>query len=405
MTARQLAREEGWALVTAILVMAMMMMVGLAAFSFVDQEQKQSGIERVRESSFNLAESMLDSQALVLNQRWPATAPGFPSECASGGTDLRCAALAPLAQNISGPDFAPGTFTWATRVRDNGGASANFYSSATDTQTCVGPTGVPVIPATAPCTYDANGDNQVWVRSQAVVRGQRRTVVAKVTVDRYMEQFPRAVITAGSFKIQAGAPKQFVTTQSASGQVGPVIVRCGPLTNPVRKTTGCVDYKKDEQVYPPTIRSEPTAGPALSPDALQRIRVRAQAEGWYYPGCPASPPGPLVFVEAGSCNSNSLPPTSALTFGTYIQVSGSITISGDYWGLVYVANAPAGELGVKLGPPPVRTFHGAIAVDGAGAFEIQTGASQFIYDERAFSSLNSYGGSGVVRSSWRELGS
>ena len=396
----RMRQEEGIALVVAMVVMALMLSIGLASFAFVDGQQRQASGERLRESSFNLAESALDSHATLLQQRWPGTAAAaFPVECTPATTTGPCAGLPALVQNVSGPDYQPVTFTWATRVRDNGGASAAHYSEATDTQACVGPT----VPAMAPCTWDANGDNQLWVRSQATIGKHRRTIVSKVTVDRYTEQFPRSVITAGSFHIQPGSPGPLVSSGSNA-----IIVRCGSGGVMPKNSYPCVSYKKDSQVTAPVV-SQPDAGAALSPQALDRLELAARAEGWYYETCPSNPPGTKVFVGNGRCGSGSLPatcnpapPTAASTFGTYIQRNGSITVGEYYCGLVYVANVDDIDgLGVKLFN--VRSLWGAVAVDNDGRVEIQSGATRMVYDERALNNLISYGSSGTVRSSFREI--
>lgn len=405
MITTRLREEDGIALAVAMVVMGLMLSIGLASFAFVDNEQKQASAERLRESSFNLAESSLDSQASMLQQRWPGTAAtAFPIECSPAAAGGQCTGLPPLVQNITGPDFQPGKFSWTTRVRDNGGSSAAYYGATTDTQACVNAAGVPTVPAMAPCTWDANGDNQVWVRAQGVVRGMRRTVVSKVTVDRYAEQFPRSVITAGSFEIQPGAPGPLVDAKGAA-----IIVRCGTGGVVPRNSPPCVSYKKDSQTTVPVV-SQPDAGPALSPDALNRLEAAARAENWYYPTCPNNPPGLKVFVGDGRCGSASLPdtcnpappPTNPTTFGTYIQRNGSIQVGGQYCGLVYVAKVddPDG-LGVKL--KGTRALWGAVAVDNDGLVAIQSGSTRMIFDDRALNNLISYGGSGAVRSTFREI--
>ncbi len=54
---RLLHREDGWALVTAVIVMSLMIGVGLASYAYVDTQVEQSANERTRESSFNYAEA------------------------------------------------------------------------------------------------------------------------------------------------------------------------------------------------------------------------------------------------------------------------------------------------------------------------------------------------------------
>ena len=45
---QRLRNESGWAVVTAIMVTLVMLGVGLAALAVVDNQQKQSGNERIR---------------------------------------------------------------------------------------------------------------------------------------------------------------------------------------------------------------------------------------------------------------------------------------------------------------------------------------------------------------------
>ena len=71
MTKNPLTRQDGSALVTAMLVMFIFMMLGATTLTLVDQQQKESGRERVRESSFALSEGVLNSQIYLLSRQWP----------------------------------------------------------------------------------------------------------------------------------------------------------------------------------------------------------------------------------------------------------------------------------------------------------------------------------------------
>ena len=66
--ARMPGREDGWVLVSAIVLMAIMLTVGLASFAFVDTGQKRSRESRERESSLSLAEAALYAQGFALTQ-------------------------------------------------------------------------------------------------------------------------------------------------------------------------------------------------------------------------------------------------------------------------------------------------------------------------------------------------
>ena len=60
MTKHLLSRQDGNALVTALLVMFLFTILGVTTLTLVDQQQKESGRERVRESSFALSEGVLN---------------------------------------------------------------------------------------------------------------------------------------------------------------------------------------------------------------------------------------------------------------------------------------------------------------------------------------------------------
>ena len=69
-------REDGWVLVSAIVLMAIMLSVGLASFAFVDTGQKRSRESRERESSLSLAEAALYAQGFALTTNWPNAGQG-----------------------------------------------------------------------------------------------------------------------------------------------------------------------------------------------------------------------------------------------------------------------------------------------------------------------------------------
>src|SRR4051794_30218309 len=126
--------EDGWVLIVAIVVMALMISVGLGVFKLVDGQQALSGLERVRESSFNLAEGALAAQTVTLENNWPtkppcspvarncgfgsfttATATGSPCTFASGsltGASIQCPAQAVITKSFNNVDAALGSTQW-----------------------------------------------------------------------------------------------------------------------------------------------------------------------------------------------------------------------------------------------------------------------------------------------------
>ena len=71
---KRLERQDGWALLTAMVMLTLMVAIGLATFAYVDSQTTSSRQERVRESSFNLDEGVLAQQAYLLANKFPASA-------------------------------------------------------------------------------------------------------------------------------------------------------------------------------------------------------------------------------------------------------------------------------------------------------------------------------------------
>ena len=100
----RLRQDDGFALVPALLVMFLFFTTGMVVLDVVDTQQKQSRIERERESSFQLAEGILNAQISRLSQRWPSDTGTDPYE-------PRCAADVPTRVSIkrSSSTTAPAT--------------------------------------------------------------------------------------------------------------------------------------------------------------------------------------------------------------------------------------------------------------------------------------------------------
>ena len=135
-------------------------------------------------------------------------------------------------------------------------------------------------------TYnDANGDNFLWVRAEADVAGRKRVLVALVEAENVTLNFPNATLVAGKFEVSNNGNKVMIDTNGVNNEwtPGDIIVRCA-LTDP-----NCAKWNQGKgQIEPATIRSNPDQPKAVSPEALDQLRARAQAEGNYYTGCAPS---------------------------------------------------------------------------------------------------------------------
>lgn len=404
----RLREERGSVLVTAVLLMALMTGVGLAAYALVDQEQQASAQERIRDTSFNLAEQLLNAQVYVLSRDWPGsrgvsrgTTVAYPVRCSQDSpTDARnrCPNTGAVMARFGGPDLAVPA-QWSTVVRDDNLPNPNYYDDASTLNApCV--TG-----GSGPCTHDANDNGKLWVRAQAVVRGKRRTLIGLVKVDTVTEELPKSVILAGKFGTTNNGNKTIVHTH---GQ--PVQVRC---TEPAQSS--CLDYPpKQNQIDPEMVETGYSGGDAMSDEQINRLRDRAMAEGTYYNSCPPRPDGGVaggvvVFVEGGTCAyGNEVAPCcfSPENPGVFIINTGTIAFTGNivFNGLLYAPNRN-NSTGWVVSNTGTSRINGAVAVDRQGGMLIGSSGNpdNMNFDANVFNSVVSYANAGIVQNTWREI--
>jgi hypothetical protein len=397
-----LRRQDGSALVTAMLVMMLCLMVGFTVMSTVDVQQTQSRGERERESSFALGEGALNAQIFMLSNEWPATPQLARTRCTQGTTaQARCPDPATLSKGFTGADYQSG-LDWSTEVHDNvatgaGAAPDQFYDDA--------------VVRTRP-GYDSNGDGLMWVRAQSLAAGRKRTMVALIRAERLDLLFPRNVITANRLSISNNGNKTIVETNGSY-----LILRCNNGAGGQLPTAACEDWSREVNVGPnATVNVVPNQRPALSPETVERMREFARANGTYYEsGCP-SLAGEVVFLESASCSyTGNSEWNTATKPGVLIIGSGTLSLSGNttYNGVIYHANGSDG-----IGPAIngiVLTLHGngcvfgAVVVDGAGGVEVgsSSGASKcngnIGFNANAANNLRAYGTAGIVQNSFREI--
>lgn len=390
---RQAASERGFVLATAMILMLVMLSMGLATMKVVDSQQHASRISRERDDSFNLAEGALEEQSFVLSSSWSQSSSTPYATCDQATTATTCPSPPSLSNTFTGVDYSGAT--WSTQVFDNssttgGNAMQSFYSDA--------------LAANAP-RYDKNGDGQLWVRASATVRGHTRVLVALVKWQQNpAELFPLNTITAGHFSTTDNGKKTIVDLQGNSAQAGPMRLRCTNI-----QQSSCLNAVLSKGQISPAgqIFGGYTGGPALSQAAIGRLRATAKAQGTYYSSCPGNPSGKVVFIESGTCSWNdSAGPffNSATSPGVLVINNGSVSFGGNitYYGAVYAVNAQnsASDLVSTGGTSEIV---GAIAVDGAGGVSAGASGLNVSYDANAVVSIRSYGTTGIVENTWREL--
>ncbi len=135
---RRLRAEEGWAMVVAIMVTALMVSMGLATAVVIDSQSQGSARERLDESDFNLAQGALISEMSILTAKWPGgSGAAFPTQCTSASVSAQCPDPSMVTASYNSVDYASAP-TWNVQVRDNNTATPDFYSVAR-TQTLPSP--------------------------------------------------------------------------------------------------------------------------------------------------------------------------------------------------------------------------------------------------------------------------
>jgi hypothetical protein len=384
---------------------------------------------------------VLYAQSLVLQGRWPNAAQPAPSTCtsASAATDASC----PSAANLAGTNFANvdqmADTTWRTKVRDDGGTLATaFQANSSDAAQSgtIAETGA-AYSCAAPCTYDANRNNKVWVQAQSTVRGQARNVVALLQLEEIKENTPETAVTAGALSVTNSGNHGGTPMIDATGSQ--VLVRCSGAD--------CVNAEPGQVV--PTATTGVAAPSWLSPDQLQRFKQRAIADNRYYPGCPTTDAsgkydlsGQVVFIEGCASPPNltnkvyttdCAPPNNMSTKcinavnspGVLIWHCGRADFAGGmtYRGVLYIVNNSDGTCpatlpqrgdGTCTHQPSVSAqdvlntnggfgVWGSVAVDGPGCLKVGSNGLQIMFDPNVFGAVQSYGTVGLVQNTWREL--
>ncbi len=401
-----LRREEGTALITTILVIAIMLGLGFALLSVVDAQSDQTRQERSSEAAFNLAEATLNAQAFLLGRNWPYSAAqvpdgGAPAAPCSGQTmtgtlavpaanpapGLKDQLQAMLAQTSGAMSGASTAAWWVTACEE--GARNAWDASLLD--------GLAYDPSVA--ASPAPKPRRMWVRAEAHLDGRKRAVVALV-------QAGQAPAFPANLAVVTGKLGADLTTTSGQivggGAVGPLLGSLTGGSKPVIEgPVGLRCSVLDQGLLPDCLSgifkatSMTTVAPllqanefvnfrsdtALSAERLALLRQQAQSTGTYYaktsagagsvadgaPCLPAGSAGKYVFIEqvgdgTGSCilDTAANPSARALVVG-----AGGVRIQGGgtFTGVVYALHRTA----LAGGAPDVMLSGGSKVVGGVFA--------------------------------------
>lgn len=403
MTRAELRREDGFVMATAIILLMVMASVGLAVVAFSDTQQHQAGVERVRESSFQLTEGAMQAQVFELGRAWPgadATKVGVVTCTPTSGWVNKCPDGPGLQSSYQGPDYGSPTcptgtpsVPWTTSVHDNAGGAEQYYNRAI---------------VEAQVTWDSNRDGKLWVRSQGVANCRVQTQVALVAQTLVPQPFPRNVVTANWFQTTNNGSKVIVNTRdTAQPQAAALSVRCSGTALP----TPCAKYQATKgQVSPDTTKQESGTSPAMSNSQIESFRAQAQAAGTWSSGCPLASmvnrtPGTIYFAEnttAGNC-----PISGGFTDadpGFLVLARGTLSIGANsrFYGLIYAPNL-TNLTGAVVSITGTAEVKGAITVDGPGGVSAGASKANLNYDSRVFRQVKGVNGAGIVQNSWRSL--
>jgi len=390
--ARRGADETGSALFVAMIAMSLMLMMGLATIALTDQQTRQSGVERVRESSFNLAEGALQQQSYLLGGKgWPKkVTDALPDSCGQTSTATGCPTPSALVTSTGtgayeGIDYKSSA-VWTTYVRDNTMANPRQYTTAVDSQP----------------RWDADGNGEIWVRSTATVGGKKRVIVALLKRDPIPILLPKAVLVAGSLAVGQNGQSPVITSDATTLPV----LRCDPAA------ATCADYiksgdKKDPQISPDTVTYNPSFPPLVPADTVDKL-VESTTP---FTSCPTE-----AQVAATEIAVIDVPESTRCTFtgntvyhsaskpGIIIMRRGTLELAGTgkFYGMLLHLNE-ANRVGTPACIQVTGTFdiQGGVAVEGLCGFYIQ-GNARLAFSPNALN-FSVTGVAGLVQNTWREL--
>jgi Tfp pilus assembly protein PilX len=414
-TDRRIHEETGSALVAGLIILFIILGFGIAALATSDTQSHQTGHEASGEAAYNLAEGALDAEANLLQQAWPSAATTTCNQSSAASTYCPGTAFTNSFSTTYAGHWFSGA-TWSVQlVDDNGSESSNYYIDS--------------VRSTA-SSYDQNADDKIWIRAQANIGGQQRTVVAEMIRTKQVISLPKNVITAGGTYTSNDGNKVIINANdNAYGGTGagPVNVRCTvPAGGPTYGDT-CAGWDPGKGQLSPSgdysgNYSDPNGGGSpVASTIIGQLKYTAQSAGTYYNGvCPTSLSG-IVYVDnppGGNCkyttgnfngpwtstgcpatSPNPCPATNA-TPGAVIFGSGTLEINGpvNYYGIIFMVNPGSAS------PPcsstnfngPVFWVHGGAAifggvfVNGCGTVNAGDSAANVDFDSAAFAGFSAY---------------
>ena len=409
--------EEGFAVVTAVVLLTVIMGLGLGLLLFADSQQKASAREQASEAAFNVAEAALNAQVGQLSRKWPQSEVEMPKECTSSTANSEtndCPSPTDLKVDPNtGSTTCSGTEAWGsalsnqwtTYVRRDVGESPLFSSTEEKSQ----------------FSFAESEGGALWVRAVGVVQCHPVAVVSLVTRQRVSLVVPEDAITGNWFKTTNNGRKVIVDRRGKAAEAAQVGMRCEPPRS--RSSGTCEEYEASKEQVSPAITEHPvTAAITFTASQLATLKSEAQTHSTFYsPTSPYHCPTSMtelegavlssstrapVYVEGcgalnvkanGTANTEANPGFIVIANGTF-EISGTAT----YYGIIYAANIQnSSEAIVKL--QGNANVVGGIIVDGTGGIEFGSSGENLEFDSLAIHNLTISAGAASTRNSFRIL--
>jgi hypothetical protein len=397
------ASDRGSALVTAIVLMTIMLGSTLALMAYMDTETDQTRVNRTRETAFNFAEAALNAEVYQLARRWPgadnADDLGFEGTCSSSQTGAYCPADAELRGLFPTPHAETGAATWKVDIRDNVGNTEEERQFYSDSAALNAP------------TYDANQDDRMWVRAEAVARGRKRVMVALVRAEEQAEEIVHAALISGSLELQNKGNK--VVIDNSLG--GDLRVRCtwnGPVQPCVGYNNGQPADKLSQQIspFPGADDMDGYAGPpVLSAESIARLKETAKSYGTYYTSCPSTLTGKVVYLVNGCKFSGNNAFNSPAEPGMVLVERGALQFTGtmEFYGVMVHLNLD-GVDDVLVDLNGNSCVEGGVLVEGQGRVSVGSSGGgcddgNIRFNPDMYGAVKSLATAGIIQNTWREL--
>lgn len=447
---RRTGNEDGFALIAAIIVLAIIFALGMGILVFSDGQQNASLHEQASEAAFNVAEAALNAQIGELSRKWPnpeveaarkaaGQEPEMPAACTSSTSteenDCPSKGQLKLDPNTgstscsgTGPWGSSLSNQWTTYVRRDKEEEVGGHPVESLSFNSAEEQGMASYPA-----YPEAG--ALWVRAVGVVQCHEVAVVSLVTRLRIKLEWPEDAIVGNWFKVTNKGNKVIVNRIGNAAQAAPVSMRCEGKAS----LEECEQYEEQkEQVSPPLGSENPESSAAtLTAEQLATLRSEAQSHGTFYSSSPpyhcptsltelegvklttsADSPRAPVYVEEcgelqitanGEANCTPEKPTEPESPGFLVIANGTFELSGTsrYCGIIYAANLQK-STGAVVRLQGGTIVVGGIIVDGAGGIEFGSSGqggnpANLVYDSLAIHNLTISAGAASTRNSFRIL--